>query len=233
MTSKVLSAPSRCAVVDRLDQHLYRALAQVAEERMSPAWHAADAGGCAAADSAVRGPLQHGAATQRRWIRDSGRYAGRSAAGDPRRARSQTGGGPPAAAAPPATSSMRFSVTMALPGETEAGSAGTQPCRGIAWWAHRDDADERGSHLSRSPQNHIGSKDPHALKIPARRAEYSLTDNARTPFQAEPGHPSRNGVVIVRSSSCQSTRVKYSYALTARDFPFFLCVSTERTATGR
>jgi len=76
---------------------------------------------------------------------------------------------------------------MAVPGETEAGSAGTQPCRGIAWWAHRDDADERGSQLSRSPQNHIGSKDPHALKIPARRAECSLTENARTPFQAEPG----------------------------------------------
>jgi len=32
----------------------------------------------------------------------------------------------------------------------------------------------------------IGSKDPHALKIPARRAEYSLTGNARIPFQAEP-----------------------------------------------
>ncbi len=40
--------------------------------------------------------------------------------------------------------------------------------------------------LSRSPQNHIGSVDPHALKIPARRAEYSLTENARTPVQAEP-----------------------------------------------
>src|SRR5450759_3474701 len=25
------------------------------------------------------------------------------------------------------------------PGETEAGSAGTQPCRGITRWAHRDD----------------------------------------------------------------------------------------------
>jgi hypothetical protein len=75
---------------------------------------------------------------------------------------------------------------MALPGETEAGSAGTQPCRGIAWRAHRDEAGERGSRLSRSSQNHIGSKDPHALKIPARRAECSLTGNARFPFQAEP-----------------------------------------------
>jgi len=75
---------------------------------------------------------------------------------------------------------------MALPGETEAGSAGTQPCRGIAWWAHRDDAGGRGSRLSRSSQNHIGSVDPDALKIPARRAECLLTENARPPFHAEP-----------------------------------------------
>jgi uncharacterized OsmC-like protein len=27
---------------------------------------------------------------------------------------------------------------------------------------------------------------PHALKIPARRAEYSLTENVASPFQAEP-----------------------------------------------
>ena len=33
---------------------------------------------------------------------------------------------------------------MILPGETEAGSAGMQPDRGIAWRAHRDDV-ERGS----------------------------------------------------------------------------------------
>src|SRR5438128_12439291 len=34
----------------------------------------------------------------------------------------------------------------------------------------------------------IGSVDPAALKIPARRAECSLTENARSPFHAEPGH---------------------------------------------
>ena len=33
---------------------------------------------------------------------------------------------------------------MTLPSETEAGSAGMQPGRGIAWRAHRDDV-ERGS----------------------------------------------------------------------------------------
>jgi len=32
-----------------------------------------------------------------------------------------------------------------LAGETEAGSAGMQPCRGITWWAHRDDVGRGGS----------------------------------------------------------------------------------------
>ncbi len=32
---------------------------------------------------------------------------------------------------------------MVLPGETEAGSEGTQPCRAITWWAHRDDEWQR------------------------------------------------------------------------------------------
>ncbi len=68
-------------------------------------------------------------------------------------------------------------ATMNLPGETEAGSAGMQPCRGIAWRAHRDDA-EREIRLSRSSQNSIGSVDPDALKIPARRAE-STTNGER------------------------------------------------------
>jgi hypothetical protein len=77
---------------------------------------------------------------------------------------------------------------MTLPSETEAGSAGRQPCRGITWWAHRDDVQGRGTHRSRSYPNRIGSVDPHALKIPARRAEYSLTGNAHPPFHAEPEH---------------------------------------------
>ena len=48
---------------------------------------------------------------------------------------------------------------MMLPGETEAGTAGTQPCRGISRWAHRDD--ERGREDSFSRRlNPIGSKDP-------------------------------------------------------------------------
>ena len=75
---------------------------------------------------------------------------------------------------------------MALPGETETGSAGKQPCRGIVRWAHRDDDHGRGSHLSRSFPNLIGSIDPDALKIPARRAASTLTRSARSPVPAEP-----------------------------------------------
>jgi hypothetical protein len=80
---------------------------------------------------------------------------------------------------------------MILPGETEAGTAGTQPCRGISRWAHRDDERGRESSFLRRPTS-IGSKDPHALKIPARRAEYSLTENVASPFQAEPRQYERN-----------------------------------------
>jgi len=85
---------------------------------------------------------------------------------------------------------MTRKVTMTVPGETEAGSAGMQPCRGITWRAHRDDDRSAEAPLPRSSKNQIGSVDPHALKIPARRAECSLTENARPPFHAEPGQKS-------------------------------------------
>jgi len=74
---------------------------------------------------------------------------------------------------------------MILPGETKAGTAGTQPCRGIARWAHRDDERGREDSFLRRPNSHRIER-PHALKIPARRAEYSLTENVASPFQAEP-----------------------------------------------
>src|SRR4051794_21859155 len=83
---------------------------------------------------------------------------------------------------------MRQRVTMTVPGETEAGSAGMQPCRGITWRAHRDDDRGAEASLPRSSKEHIGSVDPDALKIPARRAECSLTENANSPFHAEPEH---------------------------------------------
>ena len=60
-------------------------------------------------------------------------------------------------------------------------------CRGITWWAHRDDdrsAEVRASALSKTP---IGSVDPYALKIPARRAECLFT----TPRQSVSTHRHR------------------------------------------
>jgi hypothetical protein len=61
-----------------------------------------------------------------------------------------------------------------------------QLCQGIAWWAHRDDDRQRGNQFLALHSNLIGSKDPNALKIPARSAEYSLTESASSPVQAEP-----------------------------------------------
>ena len=40
---------------------------------------------------------------------------------------------------------------MTLPGETEAGTAGMQPCRGITGWAHRDDDRQREDSFLRCP----------------------------------------------------------------------------------
>ena len=90
---------------------------------------------------------------------------------------------------------------MFLPGETEAGSAGMQPCRGIAWWAHRDDDWERETNPLALLPTIIGSKDPDALNIPARRAEYSLTENAHSPFHAEPEQRIKdaNGSIAMRA----------------------------------
>jgi hypothetical protein len=48
---------------------------------------------------------------------------------------------------------------MTLPGETEAGTAGTQICRGISRWAHRDNGRVREDSFLRRPTS-IASKDP-------------------------------------------------------------------------
>ena len=144
-------------------------------------------------DRALRRALQHGAVAQRNRVRDAGRHAGGPPKRDPGRPRPQAGAGATATSAAPSPGGLTFGVTMALPGETDAGSAGKQPCRGIARRAHRDDDRGRGSHLSRSTQNPIGSKDPDALKIPARRAASTLARNAPSPVPAEPaqiGQPS-------------------------------------------
>ena len=107
---------------------------------------------------------------------------------------------------------------MALPGETEAGSAGKQPCRGIARRAHRDDDRGRGSHLSRSTQNPIGSKDPDALKIPARRAASTLARNAPSPVPAEPAQfpaTGRSTSPVKRARSTLSRQARASNCLQA------------------
>ena len=73
---------------------------------------------------------------------------------------------------------------MALSGETEAGNAGMH--------AERYTGGLIGTMIAsvevafRAPLNHIGSVDAYALKIAALRAESSLTENAASPFQAEP-----------------------------------------------
>ena len=72
---------------------------------------------------------------------------------------------------------------MTLPGETEAASAGKQPCPGIARRAHRREQAGASEHGSAPLPSFIGSVDADALKISARRAAYPLTANALLLFQ--------------------------------------------------
>ena len=74
-----------------------------------------------------------------------------------------------------------------LPGETEAGSAGKQPRRGITRWKLIEDDDRRTAATVVLPLPHIGfDRFPHALKIHAPWANYSLTQTSVTPIPAEP-----------------------------------------------
>jgi hypothetical protein len=85
---------------------------------------------------------------------------------------------------------------MTLPGETEAGSAGMQPCRGITWWAHRDD--DRQRRIER----------PNALKIPARKGGILTNGERILSVQAEPSHPKEcrtEPVIILRSESSRQS----------------------------
>ena len=74
---------------------------------------------------------------------------------------------------------------MSLPGETEAGTAGTQPCRGIAWWAHRDDDRQRRNRILALLQTLIGSKAPDALKIPPKGG---IPTESPLSIEGEPTH---------------------------------------------
>jgi len=127
-----------------------------------------------------------------------------------------------AASTPPTKSGMTARVTMTVPGETEAGSAGKQPCRGITWWAHRDDEPGTCEHHSASLPKPIGSVDPHALKIPARRAEYSLTENAHSPVPAEPARQRPQEVLFLQ----QLFPVLSGCAILVSRYLPFLCLLT-------
>src|SRR5208337_994107 len=52
-----------------------------------------------------------------------------------------------------------------------------------------------------APPNLHRIERPHALKIPARRAEYSLTENVASPFQAEPTQEIQNHAGSFRLNS--------------------------------
>jgi hypothetical protein len=78
---------------------------------------------------------------------------------------------------------------MILPGETEAGTAGTQPCRGISRWAHRADTQHAGGSSPALLVDGRKSSDdrPSCLENPRPAGAVStLTENVASPFQAEP-----------------------------------------------
>src|SRR6266404_4188135 len=82
-----------------------------------------------------------------------------------------------------------------------------------------------------APPNLHRIERPHALKIPARRAEYSLTENVASPFQAEPRHdvlsvPLRNAYFSPRKDGFYKSRGQRNPVHILRDrrghtiFPF-------------
>jgi hypothetical protein len=68
---------------------------------------------------------------------------------------------------------------MILLGETEAGNAGMQPRREIAWWCYRNEVRRRERHLLVLPQIYIGLVDPDPLKT--RPKGGILTNGERPP----------------------------------------------------
>ena len=87
----------------------------------------------------------------------------------------------------PATALFARELTMILSGETEAGSAGMQPCRGIAWRAHRDDVRGARKFIFRALPETYRIGRPLCLENPRPEgAEYLLPESAPSPFHAEP-----------------------------------------------
>src|SRR6266446_9536882 len=162
-----------------------REVAPVAERGVYPARSAVVDRRRAPLGGSVRGPLQSGSSSQRDRLRHAPGQAGRARAANLCRARSQTGGGAAAATTPPSERlilaaadrtrwtcyhrwrSVGREAKLNRPGETEAGSAGTQPCRGITRWKLIED-DERGTASTAVLPFFIDfDRFPHALKIPA------------------------------------------------------------------
>ena len=81
----------------------------------------------------------------------------------------------------------------------------------------------RGSTAQRPLPNSIGSVDPDALKIPARRAEYSLTENAHSPVPAEPAHLL---YVFDSTERCCNLRCETHEALGTRETRITYCPSS-------
>src|ERR1700730_5294533 len=87
----------------------------------------------------------------------------------------------------------RGGATMNLPGETEAGCAGRQPCRGITGRAHRADVQQRGkltlSRCTLATRRSSSDDRPSCLENPRPEgAEPTLTENVASPLHAEPRH---------------------------------------------
>lgn len=83
--------------------------------------------------------------------------------------------------------------TMISLGETEAGSAGMQPCRGITWRAHRNDDRERGGRCLCAPQNDHRIGRPLCLENP--RPKGGKLTQGTTPQVSTSPPPSIRGVV--------------------------------------
>ena len=109
----------------------------------------------------------------------AGGHADRTKGTDSRRARPQAGAGTRATSAAPSPGGLTFGVTMALPGETEAG-AGKQPCRGIVQRAHRDDDHGRGERASRAHAPPHRIERPRCLENP--RPQGGIYTNAERPL---------------------------------------------------
>src|SRR5947208_2492710 len=163
------------SAVERQD----RTLAPIVERRVCPPGGAAVDRRRAPLGGSLRGPLQSGPVAQRHRLRYALGQARRARAANLCRARSQAGSGAAPAPASPSGGSgpaagtlwrvLDGSAKLMRPGETEAGSAGTQPCRGITRWKLIEE-DERGTASTAVLPFFLDfDRFPHALKIPAAK----------------------------------------------------------------